>query len=101
MNSVPEVRGALLNPEEQREASEARFRTFVDHATDAFFLHGPDCRVVDVNRQACVNLGYSRDELIGLDGWQVAARLRELGADLPILLMSGYNASQLPASAGP
>jgi PAS domain S-box-containing protein len=46
-------------------ASEARFRTFADHATDAFFLLDDDSTVLDVNRQACTGLGYSRGELIG------------------------------------
>ena len=46
-------------------ASEARFRTFVDHATDAFFLLDDESTVLDVNRQACDSLGYSREELIG------------------------------------
>ena len=46
-------------------ASEARFRTFVDHATDAFFLLDDHSIVLDVNRQACDGLGYSREELIG------------------------------------
>ena len=46
-------------------ASEARFRTFVDHATDAFFLLDDRSIVLDVNRQACDGLGYSREELIG------------------------------------
>src|ERR1700722_10641263 len=52
--------------EEELRASEARYRTFVDHATDAFMLHAEDGTVIDVNPQACDNLGYSRDELIGM-----------------------------------
>ena len=52
--------------EEELRASEARFRTFVDHATDAFFLHDEQADVIDVNRQACESLGFSRDELIGM-----------------------------------
>ncbi|CAN5294948.1 hypothetical protein BH09MYX1_BH09MYX1_05590 [soil metagenome] len=44
----------------------ARFRTFVDHAVDAFFLHGVDGRIVDANRQACLSLGYTRAELLDL-----------------------------------
>jgi PAS domain S-box-containing protein len=52
--------------EEELRASEARYRTFVDHATDAFMLHAEDGTVIDVNLQACDNLGYSRDELIGM-----------------------------------
>ncbi len=52
--------------EEELRASEARYRTFVDHATDAFMLHAEDGTVIDVNPQACDNLGYSRNELIGM-----------------------------------
>ncbi|MBB2671478.1 UNVERIFIED_ORG: PAS domain S-box-containing protein [Rhizobium esperanzae] len=52
--------------EERLRSSETRFRTFVDHATDAFFLHTDDLTVIDVNRQACESLGYSREELIGM-----------------------------------
>jgi len=52
--------------EQELRASEARFRTFVDHATDAFFLLDDQLKVVDVNRQACVSLGYSREELVGM-----------------------------------
>jgi PAS domain S-box-containing protein len=52
--------------EHELRTSEARFRTFVDHATDAFFLHDDRGTVVDVNRQACESLGYTREELIGM-----------------------------------
>jgi PAS domain S-box-containing protein len=52
--------------EEELRASEARFRTFVDHATDAFMLHRDDGTILDVNRQTCESLGYSRNELIGM-----------------------------------
>ena len=52
--------------EQDLRTSESRFRTFVDHATDAFMLHGEDGTVLDVNRNACESLGYSRDELIGM-----------------------------------
>jgi PAS domain S-box-containing protein len=51
--------------EEALRASEHRFRTFVDHATDAFFLHGEGGVILDVNSQACESLGYSREELVG------------------------------------
>jgi PAS domain S-box-containing protein len=52
--------------EQELRASETRFRTFVDHATDAFMLHREDGTVLEVNRQACESLGYARDELIGM-----------------------------------
>jgi PAS domain S-box-containing protein len=56
----------LWRAEEDLRASEARFRTFVDRATDAFFLMDEQLTVIDVNRQACEGLGYSRAELIGM-----------------------------------
>ena len=47
-------------------ASEARFRSVVDHATDGFFLFDEHQAIVDVNKQACESLGYSREEMIGM-----------------------------------
>ena len=55
----------LRQTEKELRTSEARFRTFVDHATDAFFVLDEDWTVLDVNRQACDGLGCSREELIG------------------------------------
>jgi PAS domain S-box-containing protein len=52
--------------EEELRAAETRFRTYVDHATDALFVHDDQRKVVDVNRQACESLGYTREELIGM-----------------------------------
>jgi PAS domain S-box-containing protein len=53
--------------EEALRAAETRFRTYVDHATDALFVHDEQGRIVDVNRQACESLGYARAELIGME----------------------------------
>jgi PAS domain S-box-containing protein len=69
--------------EEALRESEQRFRTFVDHATDAFFLFDDRGVVLDVNRQACQSLGYTRDELLGMaptdfDPDVTRARLEEL-----------------------
>jgi PAS domain S-box-containing protein len=61
MQDITELRQA----EKDLHASEARFRTFVDYATDAFFLLDDNSTVLDVNRQACDGLGYSGEELIG------------------------------------
>jgi PAS domain S-box-containing protein len=52
--------------EEALRESEARFRTFVDHATDTFMLHNEDGEILEVNRNACESLGYSRDQMIGM-----------------------------------
>ncbi|WOD13907.1 PAS domain S-box protein [Paraburkholderia kirstenboschensis] len=56
----------LLASEEALRASEERFQTLVDHATDAIFLYDDEDIVIDVNRQACEALGYTRKELIGM-----------------------------------
>ena len=45
------------------QESEARFRMLVENAADAFFLLGEDGRILDLNRHACFDLGYSREEL--------------------------------------
>ena len=52
--------------EDELRASEARFRTLVDHATDGFFLFDEHQALLDVNRQACESLGYSREQMIGM-----------------------------------
>jgi PAS domain S-box-containing protein len=52
--------------EEALRESERRFRRLVEHATDAFFLHDFDGRIIDVNQHACESLGYTREELLGL-----------------------------------
>jgi PAS domain S-box-containing protein len=62
MQDITELRRTEL----ELRASETRFRTFVDHARDAFFLMDGRLTVVDVNRQACDSLGLGRNELIGM-----------------------------------
>jgi PAS domain S-box-containing protein len=47
-------------------ASDTRFRAFVDHVTDAFYvIEFAGGAILDVNRQACESLGYTREELVG------------------------------------
>lgn len=42
------------------------YRTFLEGTLDAFIVHDIDGRILDVNRQACVSLGYTREELLNL-----------------------------------
>ncbi|MES1185325.1 MAG: PAS domain S-box protein [Myxococcales bacterium] len=72
--------------DEALRESEARFRTFVDHAADGFFLHDNEDqgRILDVNRRACESLGFTREELIGktamaFDNWLTPAQLMRIG----------------------
>lgn len=46
---------------------EERFRTLVEQASDAFFVHDEQGRLCDVNRLACESLGYTREELLQLN----------------------------------
>lgn len=46
------------------------WRTVIDHATDAIFLHGDGGVVLDANAQACESLGYTRHELIGMNPFE-------------------------------
>jgi PAS domain S-box-containing protein len=57
---------AQKRAEQALRDSEQRFRTFVDHATDTFFLHDTRGKILDANQRACESLGYTRDELVGM-----------------------------------
>lgn len=48
------------------KGSEERYRTVVEQAADALFVHDLRGDLVDVNRQACESLGYAREELLGM-----------------------------------
>lgn len=52
--------------EEALKASEQRFRTLIEQAADGIFVHDAKGRLLDVNPQACKNLGYTREELLAL-----------------------------------
>ncbi len=47
-------------------ANEERYRTVVEQAGDALFIYGIDGRFIEVNRQACESLKYTREELLQL-----------------------------------
>ncbi|HEX3053155.1 MAG TPA: PAS domain-containing sensor histidine kinase [Aggregatilineaceae bacterium] len=53
-------------PELQRRLDELeRFRTLLDHSTDAVFLvESPSNRIIDVNKSACEQLGYARSQVL-------------------------------------
>jgi PAS domain S-box-containing protein len=50
--------------EDALRASEARFRTLVEQATDGIFISTADGRYLDVNAAGCQMVGYSRDEIV-------------------------------------
>ncbi len=50
--------------EDALRESEARYRTLFEHANDAIFLENDNDEIIDVNRQACELMGYTREELL-------------------------------------
>ncbi len=46
--------------------SEKRFRAIIEQATDAMYLTDMDGNIIDVNKQACESLGYTREEFLKL-----------------------------------
>jgi PAS domain S-box-containing protein len=66
---------ARKQAEEALQASERRFRVFVDHAADAFFMTDEHGRVLDVNGRACEARGYTRAELLAMPPYDFVADL--------------------------
>jgi PAS domain S-box-containing protein len=62
------IGGAIerIQAEQQRHASEQRYRALFEHAADAIFLEDLEDRIVDVNPRACALLGYTREQLLGM-----------------------------------
>jgi len=67
MEELARSANAMIRGRRQAEAallgSEARYRRLVDNAMDAIFLADQDGRLVDANDQACLQLGYTYEEL--------------------------------------
>ncbi|MDH5395909.1 MAG: ATP-binding protein [Gammaproteobacteria bacterium] len=58
------LRYDAIDRENHLQQSEGRYKTLLETATDAFYLHDKNGKFIDVNKQACLSLGYSRDELL-------------------------------------
>jgi PAS domain S-box-containing protein len=52
--------------EEDLRKQERRLRQLIEQAADALFVHDLKGGIVDVNQQASVSLGYTRDELLSM-----------------------------------
>lgn len=55
------------------EASGERFRLLMEHLADAVYLADADGRILSVNQAACEQLGYAREELVGMALWDIHA----------------------------
>ena len=52
--------------EEVLREKENRYRTLLDQATDAIFVSDMNTHFIDANKEACENLGYTREEMLTL-----------------------------------
>ena len=52
--------------------SEERYRLIVEQGADDFFMHDDEGRFLEVNRRACTNTGYSREELLRMSVLDIA-----------------------------
>ncbi len=65
--------------EERLQRSEERYRTIIENIEDAYFEVDLRGRFTFVNEALCKNIGYSREELIGMDNRQYSEKtVREL-----------------------
>ena len=51
--------------------SKERYRRLIDQAADSVFVAGMDGRIIDVNKQACLSLGYTRQALLETNVGQI------------------------------
>ncbi len=59
--------------EEARRASEERYRSLFEYAPDGILIGDPENYYIDANSTMCRMLGYTHDELIGLQGTDIVA----------------------------
>jgi PAS domain S-box-containing protein len=59
--------------EEERQASEARYRMLFDYAPDGIVIVDSKGYYLDANASICRMLGYTRDEIIGLNATDIVA----------------------------
>ncbi|MFH1020737.1 MAG: PAS domain S-box protein, partial [Pseudomonadota bacterium] len=52
--------------DEELSRSEKRFRQLVENAGDSFFIVNPRGGIIEVNQQAALSTGYSREELLAM-----------------------------------
>ena len=80
-----------LGPEElavRQQLESERARRLIEYGGDILLLHDTEGRIVDVNHQATVQTGYTRDELLNLRIWDLDREARP-GAGIWARLAAG------------
>lgn len=55
-------------------SNELRLRKLIENAPDAFFVYDDEGRFLDVNRMACEQLGYNREELLAINIFDIGEK---------------------------
>lgn len=65
--NVIEQEKSRKKSEKEKQESEAKYHTLLEHANDGVFLENLDGKILEANTKACEMLGYTREELIQLN----------------------------------
>jgi PAS domain S-box-containing protein len=85
--------------DEQIRQSEEKYRTLFESASDAIFILDMDGSFLEANHVACERLGYSREELLGMNKadiddpslyGEVPARMKELYNNGSVIFETGH-----------
>lgn len=66
-----------IQQQQSLNESEHRYETLLETATDAFFLHDLNGKFINVNNQACLSLGYSKNELLKMSVADILVQTEE------------------------
>ena len=70
------------NTERDLRKSEERFRSLIEQASDAIFVHDLEGRFIEVNQEACASLGHTRDELLSMSVWDIDPDIGQRGDNI-------------------
>ena len=68
--------------------SKERYQNFMNATSDAIFVHNLNGLILDVNNEACITLGYTRQELINSYAWEIEIAITQETIKQNILKLS-------------
>lgn len=67
ISALKQTQNALIEARRKAEESESKFRTLFEQASDGIFIADKAGNYLEVNENACLMLGYSREEMLKLN----------------------------------